>query len=173
MSCVTFALRLPPRECCLPRGYLLVRRERRMWRRHHPVTGHCRTLMGRRTGIGHTVRTVRHQLMCRRRTLMVRHAVMGHCRTPIDHGPAMAQTPSTVCHRALMIHRSTQCRTTQPLASKPGTKSSIASRKPCYKSGWHRRMITLSLLHDPQLVRAEFLACVPCALATSTTAARL
>jgi hypothetical protein len=171
MSCATCVLRLPPRKRYLPRPYLLVRLERRVWSGHQLAMGHCRMLMGRPTALGRTLRTVHHHVMSCRRTPTACRLETAHRLNTVRYRlmsqrchPVMAQIPSTVFHRALMIHRGTQCRTTKPLASKPGTKSPIASRKPCYKSGWHHRIITPRLLRDPQLVRAEF----RCALATST-----
>src|SRR5262249_54547965 len=73
----------------------------------------------------------------------------------MDCRPDTARTPGTV---ALITRSRTQCRRTLMLASKFGTKSPIASRKPSCNSGRHHRVVTPSLLHDPQLIRAEFVA---------------
>jgi hypothetical protein len=130
VRCATFGLRLPPQHCCSPRGHLLIMLEPRTRPRHHPVTSHCRTPLGRHpamnhrrtpTGylpvIAHPGSTVHHLVMCHRRTLMGRHPdiahllrhhpVTGHCRTLMGRQWAMAHPAATVRHHARTSHHRT------------------------------------------------------------------
>ena len=149
------------RHTAIGRTLRMARNHDMRWR--HTLTV-CRLAMARR------LNTVRHHLMrlqdrlLRRQPVMARapstvphHSVMHRCHRLMDRCQTMAQSLNTVCRRILMIRCRTQCRMTQALVSKSGTKSPIASRKPSNKSGRRHRAITRGSLRNwrTQLIRAD------------------